>query len=104
MPSQHIPLNWALNVTAGAVRHGVSQDELLSQSYIERAFGDERDRISHAKYILLCMNAAIAVNDALQGLGLSRMEPGFAPLTVRIAEGGQTLERQRAFSGPPKCF
>jgi AraC-like DNA-binding protein len=92
MPSQNIPLDWALKVLVGAVRKGISQDYLLSQSYIERKFGDHRDRISHAQYILLCLNAAVYVEDALQDLGSKRMEIGFAPLTVRIVHGCRTLE------------
>lgn len=48
MPATTYPFNCTLNVIAGAVRHGVSQNELLSQSYIEGKFGDERNKTSVA--------------------------------------------------------
>jgi AraC-like DNA-binding protein len=91
MRSRDIPLDWALGISSEAVRGGVSEDYLLSQSFIERRFGDERDQISFAQYVLLCMNTAVSVEDALHGLGQRRMEPGYSPLTVRIVDGCQTL-------------
>jgi AraC-like DNA-binding protein len=92
MPSQKIPLGWALNVTAGAVRNGLRLDELLADSYIKPKYGDSRDRISYAQYVLLCMQTGAKMEDALQGLGRKGMKIGFSALTVRIVDGCKTLE------------
>ena len=90
--TQTIPLSWALRISAAAIAAGVREEDLLEKSLIDRRHGDHRDTISHAQYILLCMNTALSTEDALHGLGSRNLHMGYSPLTVRVMDGCATLE------------
>lgn len=87
-----IPLSWLARLCAGAEAQGVSRDQLFAQSLIELRYGDDRDRISPAQHLLLCMNTALAIDDAAHGFGFSRLNCGYSALSLRVMLGCSTLD------------
>src|SRR5436305_1950546 len=73
-----MPLDWVRRHCAGAVRQGLDFDALMTSSLIDVRHGDNRDRVSAAQFLLLCMITAVGVDDAAPRLaGNSRPWDGF---------------------------
>jgi len=87
-----IPLSWLARLCAGAEAQGVSREQLFAHSLIELQHGDDRDRISPAQHLLLCMNTALAIDDAAHGFGFSRLHCGYSALSLRVMLGCSTLD------------
>ena len=87
-----VPLSWLVRLCAGAEAQGVSRDQLFGQSLIDLHYGDDRDRISPAQHLLLCMNTAMAIDDAAHGFGSQRLQCSYSALSLRVMLGCSTLE------------
>jgi AraC-like DNA-binding protein len=81
-----------MRLCEGARAEGVLVDALLERCTIHPQYGDDRDCVSPAQYMLLCMDTAVSIEDGIQGLGLSRMKIGYSGLTVRAMLGSSSLE------------
>ena len=92
MRPKALPFDWVRRQTAGAVRHGVPLDALLSRALIAPRFGDERDTISPLHYVLLCMNTTLAVEDATHGLARRGVDVPYTAIGLRMAVGCANLE------------
>lgn len=90
--SRGIPLSWLLRECAGAEAQGVPHEQLLSESLIELQYGDDRDCISPAQYVLLWMNLGRSIEDAAHGLARTRLHLGYSALALRVMLGSATLE------------
>ena len=91
MTSEGIPFGLVERHTAGAVRLGLSLDKLLSDSTIVRRFGDDRDVISPAQYLLLCLNTLLGIEDASHGLAKAGLGPSYPAIGLRMASAYSTL-------------
>lgn len=87
-----LPYSWLRRETAGAVRQGLSFDYLMSESFIDLQYGDDRDVIGPAQAVLLCMNTVLALQDSAHGLASASIVPRHSELSLRIALGCATLE------------
>ncbi len=87
-----IPLSSMRPHIQGAVRQGVSLDNLLERSCIERRYGDDRDLISPAQRLLLCINTVLSVEDATHGLARTGVRANYPAIGVMMALGCSTLE------------
>jgi AraC-like DNA-binding protein len=92
MMPHSIPFSVVSRICAGAMAEGVSQETLLTRSLIEPKHGDDRDRISPAQLLLLCMNANYSVEDAALGLGVQRLPIAYSSIGLRAMLGCSTLE------------
>lgn len=88
---EEIPLGWVRRHAAGAVRQGLDLDDLLAASMIEVRHGDDRDTVTPAQYLLLCMNTTLGVDDAAHGLATSSLGPLYPAIGLRMALGCQNL-------------
>ncbi len=87
-----MPLHWAERQTRGAVRSGVSLDELFAKALIVPKFGDQRDTISPLQYALLCMSTTLALGDATHGMARTAVDVPFTAIGLRMALGCANLE------------
>ncbi|HKV00341.1 MAG TPA: AraC family transcriptional regulator ligand-binding domain-containing protein [Vineibacter sp.] len=87
-----VPLSWLVRLCAGAVAQGVPRDQLFARSLIDLQYGDDRDRVSPAQHLLLCMNTAMAIDDAAHGFGFQRLQCSYSALSLRVMLGCSTLE------------
>lgn len=69
----------------------MSFDGLLTSSLIDVQYGDNRDQISPAQFLLLCMNTAMGIDDATHGLARSGVPLAFTAVGLRAAIGSATL-------------
>lgn len=92
MRPQSIPMSWAVRQSAGAVASGLAQSLLFERSSIEPRHGDDRDEISPAQFVLLCMNTAFGVEDGVHGLGRRPMHAHYSAMGLRVMLGSLTLE------------
>lgn len=91
MFNPHIPIAQVLRHCAGIARLGVSVDEVLQGSLIERSFGDERDQVSFDQFGLLMLNTARMVDDEASGLGKRPIVTGTGALAAHVMMGCSTL-------------
>lgn len=89
---QGMPIDWVTRHSAGAMRQGVRFEDLMSASLIDIRYGDNRDRISPAQHLLLCMNTAMMVEDAAHGLIRNPITPGFTAIGLSALLGSADLE------------
>jgi len=89
---QGMPLDWITRQVSGAVRQGLTFEQVMAASLIDLRHGDNRDLIGPAQYLLLCMNTALGIGDAAHGLARSRIDPAYTALGLRVALGCATLE------------
>jgi len=87
-----MPLDWVTRHSAGAVRQGVVFESLMADSFIDLRHGDNRDSVTPAQYLLLCMNTAVGVEDAAHGLAREGISPAFSAIGLRAMIGCDTLE------------
>lgn len=87
-----IPFGLVERHTAGVTRLGLSIEGLLEASMITRQFGDARDRITPAQYLLLCANTSLGIDDASHGFAKVALGPSYAPIGVRLAFAYPNLE------------
>jgi AraC-like DNA-binding protein len=92
MMPHSIPFSVVSRICAGAVAEGVSQEMLLARSLIEPRHDDDRDRISPAQLLLLCMNANYSAEDGAHGLGMQRLPIAYSSIGLRTMLGCATLE------------
>lgn len=78
--------------SAGAIAGGLDQSVLFERSLIEPRYGDDRDEISPAQLVLLCMNTAYSVEDGVHGLGWRPMHAHYSAMGLRVMLGSSTLE------------
>lgn len=86
-----IPLHWIRRQVAGAVRQGLSLDDLLEASTIDLQHGDDRDLVTPAQFSLLCMNTMLGVDDAAHGLAKTSLGPLYPAIGLRMAAARPTL-------------
>jgi AraC-like DNA-binding protein len=89
---QGVPLSWLLRLCAGAEAQGIARDSLFAESLIELRYGDDRDQVSPAQHLLLCMNTARSIDDAMHGLSFQRVPSGYSGMSLRVMLGCSTLE------------
>jgi AraC-like DNA-binding protein len=87
-----LPLDWVIRHCAGGVRQGLTFEAMMADSLIDIRHGDNRNRVSPAQYLLLCMNVAVGVEDAAHGLARSGIIPGYSAIGLRAVVGAPTLE------------
>jgi len=87
-----IPLSSMRPHIDGAVRQGLSLDDLLARSCIDPPHGDARDQISPAQALLLCLNTVISTEDATHGLARTGMRRTYPAMGLTMALGRSTLE------------
>jgi len=90
--SNLVPLDWVKKHSAGAMRQGVDFDSLMASSLIQIEYGDNRDLVSPAQWLLLCLNTSIRLDDATHGLARSGFASGFTLVGLRSVKGCVTLE------------
>ncbi len=76
----------------GAACQGLTTEALLSQSFVDLHHGDERDVVSPAQALLLCLNTALASDDATHGLARMGVRAKYVSIGVMMALGCSTLE------------
>ena len=86
-----IPFSIVERQTAGAIRQGLSLDTILAEACIERRFGDERDMITPAQYLLLCFTTLTGIEDASHGLAKAGLAPSYPAIGVRLMLAYSTL-------------
>lgn len=87
-----LPFEWVRRHTAGAVRQGLSFDTLMADALIDIRYGDNRDVITPAQAMLLCMNTTLGLEDSAHSLANAGIKPSHSALSLRIALGCSTLE------------
>jgi AraC-like DNA-binding protein len=87
-----MPFDWITRHMSGVVRQGLSFEKVMEASLIDLRYGDNRDLVSPAQFLLLCMNTALGIDDAAHGLARSRIDPGYTALGLRVALGCAALE------------
>jgi AraC-like DNA-binding protein len=87
-----LPYDWLRRHTAGAVRQGLSFESLMAESLIDLKYGDNRDVVGPAQFMLLCQNTTMGLEDAAHGLAKASVMPCHSALSLRIALGCTTLE------------
>jgi AraC-like DNA-binding protein len=88
----NIPIAQVLKHCAGVARLGISIDEVLHESLIERSFGDDRDQVSFDQFLLLMLNTAGLANDETSALSTRPIAPGTGALAGHVIMGCSTLE------------
>ena len=86
-----IPLGWVRRHALGAARQGLAVEDLLRKSTIVVRHDDDRDRVSPAQYLLLCMHTMLGVDDAAHGLARSSLGTLYPAMGLRMALGCPTL-------------
>jgi len=92
MRSVALPFDWVRRHTAGAVRHGIPEEELLAKSSINPRYGDSRDTVGPVQHLLLCMNTTLALEDATHGLARVGVGVAYPAIGLRAALGSSNLE------------
>jgi AraC-like DNA-binding protein len=87
--SRIIPISAQYDKLDGAVRQGLSGDELLRASFIEP---ESQDRVSFAQAGLLYVNMMVEMNDQFIGLGRSGVATSQLALMLRVMIGSGTLD------------
>jgi AraC-like DNA-binding protein len=87
-----IPLSSMQPHIDGAVRQGLALDALLARAFIDTFHGDDRDLISPAQALLLCLNTVISMEDATHGLARTGMRRTYPAIGLTMALGRSTLE------------
>ncbi|RYY28771.1 MAG: helix-turn-helix domain-containing protein [Sphingomonadales bacterium] len=91
MTFEAIPFDFVERQTAGARRLGLSLDRLLEDSMITLHYGDKRDVVTPAQYMLLCTNMMLGVEDGNHGLAKVGLQPYYPAIGVRMALAYPTL-------------
>jgi AraC-like DNA-binding protein len=89
---QRMPFDWITRHVSGVVRQGLPFEQMMAASLIELRYGDNRDVVGPAQYLLLCLNTALGISDAAHGLTRARIDPSYTALGLRVALGCATLE------------
>lgn len=84
-PIEGIPFSWIERQTAGTARLGISSDKLLADALIIPRYGDDRDLVSPAQYLLLCLTSIAEVGDAHHGLARHILPAGYPVIGARLA-------------------
>ncbi|MDH2384310.1 helix-turn-helix domain-containing protein [Bradyrhizobium sp. CER78] len=89
---QRMPFDWITRHVSGVVRQGLPFEQMMAASLIDLRYGDNRDVVGPAQYLLLCLNTALGISDAAHGLTRARIDPVYTALGLRVALGCATLE------------
>ncbi|WP_050422377.1 AraC family transcriptional regulator ligand-binding domain-containing protein [Bradyrhizobium tropiciagri] len=89
---QRMPFDWITRHVSGVVRQGLPFEQMMAASLIDLRYGDNRDVVGPAQYLLLCLNTALGISDAAHGLTRARIDPAYTALGLRVALGCATLE------------
>lgn len=89
---QRMPFDWITRHVSGVMRQGLSFEQVMAASQIDLRYGDNRDVVGPAQYLLLCLNTALGIADAAHGLTRSRIDPAYTALGLRVALGCATLQ------------
>ena len=92
MSTVRMPLNSMQPHIDGAVRQGIVLDDLMARSCIDLHYGDNRDLITPAQRLLLCINTVLTVEDATHGLATTGIRTNYPALGLLMALGCATLE------------
>jgi len=88
--SHFVPISEAYSYSDGAVKRGLSRDELFKQSLLDPNI---QTRISLGQIVLLSMNTMVETDDHFSGRGRRAYPPSQLILMLRIMMGCGTLER-----------
>lgn len=85
-----VPISEAYSYSDGAVKCGLSREELFKRSYVDP---DVRPLISIGQIVLIAMNVVVETDDHFSGYGRRPYPPSHLALMLRIMMACETLER-----------
>jgi AraC-like DNA-binding protein len=85
-----VPISEAYSYSDGAVRRGLSRDELFRRSLLDPNF---QNRITLGQIVLLAMNTIVETDDYFSGYGRRAYPPSQLILMLRIMMACETLGR-----------